>query len=149
MTPPQPFRPFVLLALTAVFLGFLPGCFIIVEDDDDDDTFSNELPFLFEDEDSTYWNCGPDDITGDQAYEFQTVVGDPDGLSDIDEVIAFVYDADSDAQLDAFDLFDEGDGVYGGFVWEDETTLFCGEPIDVTFQVWDVHGDSASFTLYY
>jgi hypothetical protein len=139
----SPLRFFGFIALAPMLLALLPGCVFILENDD------NELPYIFEDDDSTYWSCGEDGMVGDYSYEFQTIVDDPDGLSDIDEVIAFVYDADSDAQLDAFGLINEGNGVYGAIVWEDETTLYCPEPIDVTFQVWDVHGDSASFTLYY
>jgi len=133
-----------------LLLAALPGCVVYVDDDDDDDIpFVNELPYILEDEVSTYWSCGLDEMVSEYSFEFQTIVGDPDGLNDIDEVFAYVDDADTGEALDSFDLMNEGDGVYGGLVWEDESFLYCGEPIDVTFQVWDLHGDSASFTLFY
>ena len=88
-------------------------------------------------------------MVAEYSFEFQTIVDDPDGLSDIDDVVVFVDDADSGGEIESFDLMNEGDGVYGGLVWENESNLRCGDPIDVTFQAWDVHGDSASFTLYY
>jgi hypothetical protein len=86
---------------------------------------------------------------GEYWFEFQTVVDDLDGLGDIDQVNASVYDADTGAEFDSFRLIDEGGGVYGGLVWESETALYCGDPWDVTFEVWDLLGDSYSFTLYY
>ena len=149
MSATPTFRLFGFLALAPILLAALPGCFVIVEGDDDDAPFVNDLPYIYEDENSTYWSCGLDEMVSEYSFEFQTIVDDPDGLSDIDEVIAFVDDADSGVELDSFDLMNEGDGVYGGLVWEDESNLRCGDPIDVTFQVWDVHGDSASFTLLY
>jgi hypothetical protein len=113
--------------------------------EDGDSTF----PFIYEDGDSTYWACGLDEGMGEYWFEFQTVVDDLDGLADIDQVTATVFSAEDEWELDSFRLIDEGGGVYGGLVWESETALYCGDPMDVTFEVWDLMGDSDSFTLYY
>jgi len=145
----SPLRPFALAGVATLLLALLPGCFIIVDGDDDDDVITNEIPFIYEDEDSTYWACDLDEGMGEYWFEFQTVVDDLDGLADIDQVNATVFDAETGGELDSFRLIDEGAGVYGGLVWESESFLYCGDPMDVTFEVWDLLGDSHSFTLYY
>ena len=129
--------------------SLLPGCFFIVDGDDDDDDVVplNESPELIES--MSYWNCDLDSQMGEYWFEFQTVVEDLDGLSDIEYVDVTVLEPDTGFQIDSFALIDEGEGVYGGLVWESESSLYCGEPQDVLFEVWDFAGGYDSLTLYY
>jgi hypothetical protein len=146
MTTPflRRFSPF---ALAVLFGALLPGCFIIVDRDDDDDVVPNNAPLILEDD--TYWFCELNEGIPDYFFEFQAAVDDLDGLGDIDQVEATVYNADSGGMIESVSLIDEGAGVYGGLIWESESPLYCGDPHDVTFEVWDFLGAYDSFTLYY
>lgn len=144
-----PFSSLRVLSLLTLFCFLLPGCFFIVDGDDDDDDVVplNESPELIES--MSYWNCDLDSQMGEYWFEFQTVVEDLDGLSDIEYVDVTVLEPDTGFQIDSFALIDEGEGVYGGLVWESESSLYCGEPQDVLFEVWDFAGGYDSLTLYY
>lgn len=128
----------------------LPGCFVFVDDDDDDPPpVVNYLPEIIGAE--TEWFCEYSETANDYFFEFVTVVEDDDGPSDIEYVDVTVYDADTTWEVDSFGLLYEGDAVWGGIVWEEESNLFewCGRPIDVTFVATDRAGASDTFTLYY
>ena len=144
-----PFSSLRALSLLALSSFLLPGCFFIVaqDDDDDDDVILNEAPELIES--LSYWNCDLDSQMGEYWFEFQTVVEDLDGLGDIEYVDVTVLEPDTGFEIDSFALIDEGEGVYGGLVWESESSLYCGEPQDVLFEVWDFAGGYDSLTLYY
>ncbi len=138
------------LLLALPFLA-LQGCFIVVDDHDDDDyePIPNAEPRVLAGED-TWWACNRSDVEDDYFWEFQAIVDDPDGLGDIESVDVFVYRAERDELLDAYGLVDEGGGVFGGIVWESESYLYCGDPVDVLFEVVDVHGAAGSlFVTYY
>ena len=147
--PPNPRLPVLLLALAT-----LPGCFIFVDEVDDHDdhgsepVFVNHLPFI--DEGETFWLCDFDEGRQDYFFEFQTLVLDDDGWRDIDGVEVSVYLADHpDYLVGSFGLMAEGDGFWGGLVWESESDLFCGEAVDVVFEAWDSYGDTDVLTLLY
>jgi hypothetical protein len=144
-----PFSSLRVLSLLTLSSFLLPGCFFIVDQDDDDDDVVplNEAPELIES--LSYWNCDLDSQMGEYSFEFQTVVEDLDGLGDIEYVDVTVLEPDTGFQIDSFALIDEGEGVYGGLVWESESSLYCGEPQDVLFEVWDFAGGYDSLTLYY
>jgi hypothetical protein len=144
-----PFSSLRVLSLLTLSCFLLPGCFFIVDGDDDDDDAAplNESPELIES--MSYWNCDLDSEMGEYWFEFQTVVEDLDGLGDIEYVDVTVLEPDTGFQIDSFALIDEGEGVYGGLVWESESSLYCGEPQDVLFEVWDFAGGYDSLTLYY
>ena len=144
-----PFSSLRVLSLLTLSCFLLPGCFFIVDRDDDDDDVVplNESPELIES--MSYWNCDLDSQMGEYWFEFQTVVEDLDGLGDIEYVDVTVLEPDTGFQIDSFALIDEGEGVYGGLVWESESSLYCGEPQDVLFEVWDFAGGYDSLTLYY
>ena len=135
--------------LLAVPLLALQGCFIYVDDTDPDPVpvIYNEAPFVVDSAD-TWWDCGYSAPAGDYIWEFQAVVGDPDGLGDVDSVAVDVYLAGSDLILHGAWLDDEGGGVFGGLVYEYDADLRCGiDEVDVLFSVWDVHGASDSLWL--
>lgn len=145
-----PFLRIAPFSLVGVSLMLLPGCFFILDGEDDDGEITvieNSSPFLVED--LSYWNCDLDEGVGEYFFEFQTAVEDLDGLGDIDQVDVTVQDVETGAVIDSFSLIDEGDGIYGGLVWESESALYCGEPQDVLFEVWDFAGGYDSLILYY
>ena len=134
----------LLAALTT--LALLPGCFIFVDDedfDDDDDTTiivveeSNAAPEILAAD--TWWTCDYDGPANAYFFEFQARVDDLDGLGDVSFVDVTIEDAVTGEFLDAFGLIYEGEGIWGGLVWEDEANLFCGEEIDVIVEAWDVY----------
>lgn len=150
--------PTLLHKTAAALLLLLPlltlqGCFIFVddydEDDDDDVVFTNAAPEILRGYDETWWECGFSDAQGDYYWEFQATVDDLDGLEDISFVDVFIYLDDATYLVDDFGLIDEGDGVYGGIVWESESNLRCGERVDVLFQVGDFVGDLDEVWLTY
>ena len=129
-----------LAALTT--LALLPGCFIFVDDyDDDDDTTvivveeSNHAPEILAGD--TWWVCDFDAAADAYFFEFQASVDDLDGLGDVEFVDVTVLDAITEEQLDSFGLIYEGDTIWGGLIWEDESNLFCGEEVDVIIEAWD------------
>jgi hypothetical protein len=64
-------------------------------------------------------------------------VEDDDGPRDVDWVDVTVYEAGSDRWIDGFTLLQEDGPVWGGLVWEDESNLWCGDPVDVLIEAWD------------
>ena len=144
---PHQLNPHRLLFLLGLFaMTTLSGCILVVDGTRDDDG-DNAVPYVVDED--TYWNCALDDVVGVYFWEFQAGVGDADGLSDIDSVVADVVLSDTGFMLESVNLIDEGAGIWGGLVWEDESDLYCGDAVDVTFTVYDFLGDSDSFTLYY
>ena len=146
------------LALSALLLSMpllmLQGCFIFVDDHDDDDdddlvVYDNAAPVVLEGYDETWWECAFADTQGDYFWEFQATVDDRDGLADISWVDVFVYVDDREVLLDDFGLLDEGEGVWGGLVWEVDSNLRCGERVDVLFQVGDLAGEIDELWLTY
>ncbi len=127
-------------------MASLSGCIFVVDRTSDND-IDNAIPYVIEED--TYWNCALDDVVGVYFWEFQAGVGDADGLSDVETVIVDIVLSDTGFMLESVNLIDEGDGIWGGLVWEDESDLYCGDAVDVTFTVYDFLGDSDSFTLYY
>jgi len=144
----------VLLTLTLAST-LLPGCFIFFEEEDDDHEDyepaptppPNAEPEIVSDE--TWWFCDIDESANEWYFEFQAVVEDWDGAVDVEFVDVTVYDPIDGFTIDGFSLLYEGDAVWGGIVWEFESNLYCGEPVDVVFEAWDYHGGYDSFTLYY
>jgi hypothetical protein len=147
--------PFQLAAGALIALPFLAlqGCFVFVADPDPPReevvVVSNAAPRVLDGYDETWWECTFSAPAGDYAWEFQATVDDADGLGDIAFVDVFVYVDDSDVVLDDFGLLDEGDGVWGGLVWEMDSNLRCGERVDVLFEVGDSAGDIDSLWLTY
>ena len=137
----------LLFFLSLAAMTSLSGCILVVDGVDDDSGIPNGIPYIVEDD--TYWNCALDDVVGVYFWEFQAGVGDADGLADVESVLVDVVLADSGFLLESVNLIDEGAGIWGGLVWEDESELYCGDAVDVTFTVYDFWGDSDSFTLYY
>ena len=122
------------------------------DDDDavgDDDDAANSPPFIVLEE--TYWLCEYSQSADDYFFEFQTLVDDLDGPGDVVEVLVTVLEAGTEFVIDEFGLIYEGDGLWGGIVWELESELYewCGEPIDVRFDAWDYAGANDWVVLYY
>lgn len=143
-------RSLSLLALLCLATTSLSGCFILLGDDDDDDDVPvvvNAIPDILEEE--TWWRCDLDTQMAEYFFEFQALVDDADGLEDVEYVDITVFDAETGQTIDGFSLINEGDGVWGGLVWESESALFCGEAIDVLFEAWDLYEGYDSFMLYY
>lgn len=151
MSPIQILRS--LAPVTAAAL-LLQGCFIFVDDfdDDDDDDYEPPPAVNYEpeiDSAETWWFCDYDEGADDYFFEFQASVRDPDGDWDVQYVDVTVYRADTDLEFGSWSLMDEGDGIWGGLVWERESELYCGEPVDVVFETWDYDGAYDSMTLWY
>lgn len=137
------------LLLSASLLA-LPGCVVVVDDDGHHEPLPNHSPYVLEGDDLTWWWCADSPADGDYFWEFQATVDDLDGLGDIESVDVYIYRAERDELVDAYGLLDEGGGVYGGLVWEADSYLFCSDPVDVLFEVVDVHGDVGTlWDLYY
>lgn len=141
---------------TLTLLAALPGCFFVLDRDDDDEPPPEPTPEPFENfdpefiEDETWWTCEEDPTSGDFFFEFQAGLSDNNGLDDIADVHVTVHPAgDLAGIVDDFAIFDEGDGLWGGVVWEGESNLFCTEPIDVAFEAWDAHGGYARLLIRY
>ena len=141
------------LALALLATSSLTGCFVFVDDyDPDPDPYQpppgvNPAP-LFDGNDS-WWLCGYDEIRDDYFFEFQAVVDDLDGWMDVQYVDVTVFLADDDYVVETFSLVSEGDGYWGGLMWERESNLFCGEAVDVLFEAWDSYGDMSDLFLRY
>jgi hypothetical protein len=141
--------------LTALLLAqttTLSGCFLFVEEhvieDHDPPPPVNHAPEIVEE--GTWWLCDWDEVEFDHVFEFQIEVWDPDGDRDVvDAFVTVMLADDPGCVLGEFDLFDEGGGVWGGLVWERESDLFCGEPIDVRYEVYDAYGAGDGMTERY
>gem|GEM_PF-2018128 len=153
-------RTLTLLSLSLALLATssLTGCFVFVEDDDnvyvDDDDDQSQPPVVnhiprFDGNDS-WWLCDFDEPRDDYFFEFQAVVDDLDGWMDVAFVDVSIFLAeDPTYMVDTFGLLYEGQGVWGGLVWERESDLFCGEPVDVLFEAWDNYGDKSEMLIRY
>jgi len=143
-------RPLLLAALS---LSLLPGCFIFVGESDDDDDYNEPPPEVnYEpeiDAEASWWFCDYDEQADDYFFEFETWVDDWDGDWDVDFVEVTILEAGWNYEIDGFTLIHEDEAQWGGLVWERESELYCGEPIDVRFEAWDRSGAYDSFTLYY
>jgi hypothetical protein len=129
--------------LAALFtLTTLPGCFIFMDDYEDEENAtiiiveeSNAAPEILAGD--TWWICDLDGPADAYFSEFQAHVDDLDGLGDVQFVDVTIEDAITGEYLDSFGLIYEGDGIWGGLIWEDESNLFCGEEVDVLVEAWD------------
>ncbi|MCO4770423.1 MAG: hypothetical protein KDA24_10370 [Deltaproteobacteria bacterium] len=146
-----------LFALLLIATSSLTGCFVFVEEDvyvDDDDSVYQPPPVVnhapvFDGNDS-WWLCEYDEVRDDYFFEFQAVVDDLDGWTDVEFVDVTIFLADDpDYMIDTFGLVYEGEGVWGGLVWERESDLFCGEAVDVLFEAWDNYGDRSDMLIRY
>ena len=138
-----------LTALAAIALT-LQGCFIVVDEDDDTGQPSNEsvvdaAPRIIES--LTWWTCEYSPYEGSYYFEFQAVVDDADGWSDVSEVNIYFFAPDSASVIDSFSMNYEGEGVWGGMVWEEETALYCGEATDAIIEAWDFFDRSDMMTI--
>lgn len=130
----------LLSLLVLATLAGLPGCFFYDFDDDPEVEYRdpepvNARPFIVAED--TWWTCDLDEDYG-YFFEFQALVEDDDGLRDVEYVDVSVFEAGyEDVDLGFFTLNYEGDGIWGGIVWEDESDLWCGDPVDVLFEAWD------------
>ena len=150
-----PRNPAPLLALLALSLATLPGCFVFLDDDDDDHVDVYEEPVIVNavpefDASDSWWQCDWDEQRADYWFEFQAHVDDFDGPRDVQYVDATVFLADDPGYMvDTFSLFYESDGRWGGIVWEAESDLYCGEAVDVLLEAWDSAGAKAELLIRY
>jgi len=127
------------VVLTALALAPLQGCFVFLEEDESisisEQVPSNYAPTILSD--LSWWHCDYSPFEDEYFFEFQAVVDDLDGWSDVAEVNIYFYDAGSAVARDSFTMHYEGEGVWGGLVWESETFLFCGDATDAIIEAWD------------
>jgi len=126
-----------LLVVSALALAPLQGCFIVVEEDDNSTApvDVNHSPTILSD--LTWWTCEFSPSVGEYFFEFQAVVDDLDGWSDVSDVNIYFFETGSPEVLDSYSMHYEGEGVWGGLVWEDESFLFCGDATDAIIEAWD------------
>jgi len=129
-----------LLALP-LFLA-TPACFFILDDDREEEPEptpspepANSAPVI--DSEESFWFCDWDGQAGDYFWEFQAVVWDDDGPRDVDAVEVTIWEAGTSYFVDGFALLQEDDFMWGGLVWESESDLYCGDPVDVEIEAWD------------
>ncbi len=140
------------LSLFAALALSLQGCFIVVEEDEDLDDSSSSASFNSDpsiDMNLSWWTCDYSPYDDAFYFEFQAVVDDADGWYSIDEVIIYFFAPGSPTVLDSFSMNHEGDETWGGMVWEAETYLFCGEPVDAIIEARNYLDGSDSLTIYY
>ena len=143
-----------ILALLLVATSGLSGCFVFIDEPvDDDDAYAPPPPVnhapVFDGNDS-WWLCDYDGARDDYFFEFQAVVDDLDGWTDIEFVDVSIFLADDpNYMVDSFELLNEGQGVWGGLIWERESDLFCGGAVDVLFEAWDNFGDKSELLIRY
>jgi hypothetical protein len=129
--------------LLPALLAVLTGCIVVV----DDEPPGNRPPEVLASD--TAWQC-QEDVSQGWYFEFQARVRDDDGFDDVVLVWVTVLPPNqSEPVIDEFDLFDEGAGIWGGVVWEDQSNLICGQGIDVLFTALDEAGDRGSLLLTY
>jgi hypothetical protein len=126
-----------LLVLSALALAPLAGCFIVVEEEDSstEPLDINHTPTIIAE--LTWWTCEFSPSVGEYYFEFQAVVDDLDGWSDVSDVNIYFFEPSSASVLDSYSMHYEGEGVWGGLVWEDESLLFCGDATDAIIEAWD------------
>jgi hypothetical protein len=139
--------PFPLCALIPlVATSPLAGCFVFIDDTHDPgpprepepepEPEPNFAPFI--DLSRSYWACDWDADHLDYFFEFQAAVEDADGAWDVAQVDVSVVLADgSDLMLGTWGLLHEDGEIWGGLVWESESDLYCGEPVDIVIEAWD------------
>jgi hypothetical protein len=151
---PAKHNPRVLSALTILvaIAMTLQGCFIVVEEEDNltepsSESLLSAAPRIVED--LTWWTCEYSPYEGSYYFEFQAVVDDADGWSDVSEVNIYFFASESPSVIDSFSMHYEGEGVWGGMVWEDETALYCGEATDAIIEAWDFFDSSDILSILY
>ncbi|HCP46636.1 MAG TPA: hypothetical protein DIU15_11365 [Deltaproteobacteria bacterium] len=127
-----------LVIVLLAYLALLSGCIVYVDEDDGaQDVVYNYSPEILVD--PTWWACDYDWTVDDHFFEFQAGVEDLDGSDDVALVSVSLYEAGTDYLVDSFGLYPEGDGIWGGLVWESESYAICGEALDVLVEAMDHH----------
>lgn len=143
-----------ILALVPVW-SLMVGCVVYGSDDDCCDAPHpppppppapvNHLPYVYDAQAGVYW----DGHYHDDIWYFDATVGDPDGLYDVAEVWADIYDDWTGEYVDTFELYPTADpNVWfsdwlGSSTWLDPWYGYYG----VDFVVYDVHGESGYATV--
>jgi len=140
-----------LLLLTAFALAPAQGCFVVIEEDEsitsNSDVVLNNAPTIVTD--LSWWTCDYSPFDGDYLFEFQAVVDDLDGWSDVAEVNIYFFESGSPTVQDSFSLHYEGEGVWGGMVLEGDSSLYCGGATDAIIEAWDYFDDSDYLSIVY
>lgn len=106
------------LAIAALVLS--TGC-IVYEDGAPGPV--NRAPFVYDGEAGCYW----DNYFADDVWYFEAEADDPDGVLDVVEVYADVWDERTGDWVDSFELFPTRDPYYWWSDWLGSTTwLVCG-----------------------
>ncbi|MBJ94163.1 MAG: hypothetical protein CMP23_06745 [Rickettsiales bacterium] len=143
-------RSLTVLASVLILTIGLQGCFVIIEEDDR----GEPMPTVYDDGPQiinalSYWTCDYSSPDARYFFEFQAVVDDPDGWRDVIEVNIYFFETQSARLVSGFSMHDEGEGTWGGMVWEDESAMYCGEPMDVIIEAIDQFGERDSLEIIY
>jgi len=145
-------RLLIALPVFAALALSLQGCFIVVEEDEDLGDSSSSTSFNSDpsiDVYQSWWTCDYSPYDDAFFFEFQAVVEDPDDWYSVDEVIIYFFAPGSPTVLDSFAMNHEGGETWGGIVWEAETYLFCGEPVDAIIEARNYLDGTDSLTILY
>ncbi len=89
------------------------------DDDYDDYDDYNAAPYVID----AYGGVSWDSYANDDVWTFEAVVGDPDGVYDVVEVWADVYDEYTGDLVDSFQLEDTGDPAFWSSEWLGYSTI--------------------------
>ncbi len=118
------------LTLIGLF-AISPAC--IVYDNGPGPAPANYAPNITWAEAGCFW----DPVVYDYVWYFDSDVTDPDGLGDVFEVYADVYDEFSGAWVDSFLLENYGSAIWYTEWLQFQTYLDCGRPYVVEFVAYD------------
>ena len=147
-------RTFPIAHLMIVLSMVIQGCFTIIEEHDLDDGDYPEVDSAFLsspwiDSNDSWWSCSYSPYDDAFFFEFQAVVDDPEGWYSVDEVTIYFFASGSPNILDSFAMNHEGGDLWGGTVWEQDSFLFCGDPIDVIIEARNFSGGSYLLSIEY
>jgi hypothetical protein len=139
-----------LLATSSAIVA-LTGCVVVADNDPQPPpppppVFVNHVPVVVDAAAYVYW----DDYNYDDIWYFQSTVDDMDGVYDVNQVWADVYDERSGTLIDSFELYPSQDPVTWWSDWLGSSTSLdpCYGGYTVDFTVYDAIGDFSVSTVW-
>ena len=135
------------LALLAVLSAALPGCYVVTDDTGPSGPPAavNYPPEVTAGEAGVYW----DDYNQDYIWYFQASADDPNGVYDVVDCWADVYDNYSGQLIDSFELYPTNDAYTWYSDWLSASTYLDPTYYDysVDLTAYDAAGETATITV--